>query len=383
VSKQKPAILFVFLIGIIALGAAAAAKFNLISPKDTTKTQATRIGVSVSAPDAKKVVINGAAADREKTGEFSAMATLKPGKNIIYVKAAYPDGRTYEKKARILRIVISEDLGMLSKGKQYWAKQQITTLLTLGIIEAYPDNTFQPEKFTSRGEFATWLARAKELKTFKPKKDLFYDVPKEHWRAPYIRSIIDKGYMKGLKNNRFGINEKVTRADAVAAVAKANGLANGKIKKFSPERGITRAEAAVLLSKLSNVSRLNASLNNFQVGYTSDRQSKISTKPVVTECSANPVKVMADGKTTVKISAKVSDAQGDPDISFVWANLSPLGGPNNAKMNFINNGKYEVSFTVPPETPLGAKEISVRALDRSGLKSPISNVKIRIIKGAK
>ena len=406
--------LLIFAICLTSIGATAVPQFDVISPKDRTVTWSKGALIKGFAPKAKQVDINGTAADMEITGDFSAMALLNPGKNVIVVKAIYPGGETSSKKIRILRRVASDDIVSLFKGRKHWAKQQILTLLTLGIIENYPDNLFQPKKTLSRGEFATWLARAKELSTFKQKSDVFYDVPKEQWRAPYIKAVVERGYMKGLTKNRFGIDEKINRIDAVIAVAKANGLeplklakspfsdvklgsegANyifsaynkgwiigvpGKVRRFEPNKEMTRGEIAVLLSRLSNIKKLSASIYDFNVGYTNDRLSGISTRPYIVESSSDPASVIADGKTPVKISAKVSDAQGPSDIFLVWANLTSLGGPSNATMDLMKNGKYEVSFIVTSEAEPGEKDVTIGALDRSGLRSKVSTVKVTVHK---
>lgn len=411
----KQASLLIFAVLSISLGAAAVTGFNVILPKDRSITWSTEIPIKVFSAKAKRIEINGTLADIDKAGEFSAMALLKPGKNLIISKATFPVGETLSVKTRVLRMVTCDDIELLSKSRKHSAKQQILNLLTLGIIENYPDNLFQPDKPITRGEFATWLARAKELNTFKQKMDEFYDIPKEHWRAPYIKAVIDKGYMRGLSKDKFGVDEKITRFDAIVAIAKAvgmeplklskspfadvkpgseeayllfsafnsgwiSGFMAGKARMFGPDRGIARGDIAALLSKFSNIKKLNASMYDFDIGYSESRSSKISTRPAIVEITSEPFSIPADGKTPVKISVKIWDAQGASDVSLVWANLTPLGGPNNAKMNLMKDGKYEVSFVVTPETEAGKKDISIRALDRSGLKSPISTVKITILK---
>jgi hypothetical protein len=417
VNNLRRASLLIFAVCLTSLGAAAISQFDVTSPKDKTITWSTRLFIEGSAPKAKQIDINGAAADLERTGNFSAMALLNPGKNVILVKAIYPEGKTSLMKVRILRKVASDDISSTVKGRQHWARTQILTLLTLGIIENYPDNLFQPQRSLSRGEFATWLARAKELRTFRQKKDVFYDVPKEQWRAPYIKAVVDRGYMKGIKNNRFGLDEKISRVDAVIAAAKANGLeplklskspfsdvkpssegayyifsahkngwvigVSGKGKRFEPNKDMTRGEIAVLLSRLSNIKKLRASINDFNVGYTDDRLSGISTRPYIVESSSNPDRIVAGRKTEVKISAKVSDSQGPSDIFLVWADLTPLGGPGNAIMNLMKNGKFEVTITLTGEAQPGEKNITIGALDRSGLKSKTSTVRITVLKANK
>jgi Glucodextranase, domain B/S-layer homology domain len=403
-----------FFLIFLSLNAAAVPKLFIASPTDKMQTLSTRAAIIGAAPGAKEVDLNGTKVDLSG-GKFNAVALLKPGKNVVLVKAVFPGGAKLTKKIRVLRIVACDDIEKLFKGKQHWAKQQVLTLLTLGVIEGYPNNMFEPGKPLERAEFATWLARAKQLKRFQPKEDVFFDVPKEHWRAPYIKAVVDAGYMRGLTGDRFAPNDEISRGDAVAAVARASKLTPlklysgpfndvlpsskdgpyifsaynkgwivgvpGKVRRFEPERDMTRGEVAVLLSRLSDIKELRASLYDFAKGYTSYQFCGIGTRPVIVKVDAKPVNLEADGKTPVKLTAKVTDEQGMSDISFVWADITSLGGPNNAKMNLSRNGEYELSFIMTTETVPGEKIIPISALDKSGLKSDISNAKIVVTKG--
>jgi hypothetical protein len=122
------------------------------------------------------------------------------------------------------------------------------------------------------------------------------------------------------------------------------------------------------------------SLYDFEEGYTYHQFSSISTRPVISKLIADPIRLAADGKTPLKIAAEVTDAQGKSDISQVWADTTSLGGPNNAKMNLMQSGSYEVTFIISTETIPGEKNITVRALDKSGLKSELSSIKIFVTK---
>ena len=411
--KIKPALLLVISIIILSFIAIAIAKFEIISPQDKGKTLSTRVTIDGTAAGAQAVDINGTKVKLEKGSRFYAVALLRPGKNVVLVTAKYPGDEKLAKKIRVLKIVTCDDIEKLFKGRQHWAKQQVLTLLTLGIIEGYPDNMFLPGRPLSRGEFATWLARAKQLKRAQLTEDVFFDVPKEHWRAPYIKAVVDEGYMSGVTGEIFEINRNITRKDAVVAVAKASKLIPtrlnrspfydvpsnledapyifsaynkgwvigypGKIRKLEPQKDMTRGEIAVLISRLSNIKDMKTSLYDFEKGYTSYQFSKISTKPVINKVAAEPSKIAADGKTPLKLSADVTDAQGKTDISQVWADITPLGGPNDAKMNFMATGFYEITFIMTTETVPGEKNIIVKALDKSGLSSE-NSVKILVIK---
>jgi hypothetical protein len=413
VIKIKPALLLALSIIFISFTALALANLEIISPQDKMKTLSTRATIDGTAVGAETVDINGTKVKMERGNRFYAVALLRPGKNVVLVTTKYPGEEKLAKKIRVLRIVACDDIEKLFKGRQHWAKQQVLTLLTLGIIEGYPDNMFLPGRPLSRGEFATWLARAKQLKRAQLTEDVFFDVPKEHWRAPYIKAVVDEGYMSGVTGEIFEINRNISRKDAVVAVAKASKLIPtrlnrspfsdvppdlsdaayifsaynkgwiigypGKIRRFEPQKDMTRGEIAVLISRLSNIKDMRASLYDFEKGYTSYQFSKISTKPVINKVAAEPGRIAADGRTPLKLSADVTDAQGKADISQVWADITSLGGPNNAKMNLMESGLYEIGFIMTTETVPGEKNITVKALDKSGLRSE-SSVKIQVIK---
>jgi len=369
------------------------------SPKDKTVTTAVRTLIEGSATGISEISINNTKAGVEEN-VFKAVAILRPGKNLISILAVYSGGGKETRDIRILKIVTYDDIEKLYGRYPHWAKPQILSLATLGIIEGYPDNTFQPNRPISRGELATWVARAKGLKAAKPEEDVFFDVPKEHWRAPYIKAVTDMGIMPALSKEMFGIDVNISRSDAVMVFVRAFNISSAasmtkspftdvpenskaaayiysaykkgfligiKGKKFEPERSIKRAEVAMVLSRPNSIKESKAILYDFEKGYTAARYCRIGTKPVIKKIVVTPLRQVPDGKTPVKISADVFDAQGRSDISSVWANITALGGPNNAKMNLTEKGLYEISFIVPSTTQKGEKTIIVKVSDKSGL----------------
>ncbi len=411
--RIKTAFLLVLLMALIPLSAYSLKLITITSPADKTKTLSTRTSVAGKVEGTRQLDVNGTKIEVDGEGKFSALALLKPGKNLILVTAKYGGGRQATARIRLLRLISCDDLDEWFKKMPPLVKQQMLTLLTLGIIEGYPDNTFLPGTPLSRGEFATWLAKAKGLKMSQVTSDVFYDVPKEHWRAQYVKAVVDAGYMTGVATDESGIGDLVKRGDAVALIARAGGLVPvrriktpfadvppgtkdafyitaayeqgwisgypGKVRKLEPDKDITRGDAAILLSKIPKIRELRAGLFNFEEGYTAYQFSKINTKPVINAVSAEPVSIAADGKTPLKLSVKVTDADGLSDISQVWADLTPLGGPNDAKMNLMTNKLFEINFIITTDTTTGEKRISVGALDKSGLKAAPSSVRITVI----
>ena len=164
----------------------------------------------------------------------------------------------------------------------FWAKDAITYLATLGFINGYPDGTFKPNEPLTRAELASLLVKAKDFQTEILISDIFPDVPVSHWAAPYVQVALNRKYVGGYPDGNFRPWKKVSRAEGVViiskfagltepmaltynpypdvekrhwaarsiAVAKANGLLEFLAgKNFEPDRLMTRAEAAEMISK--------------------------------------------------------------------------------------------------------------------------------------
>ena len=166
--------------------------------------------------------------------------------------------------------------------EDYWAAAPIGYLATLAILGGYPDDTFKPDEPLTRAELAAILVRAKGFPTPEVVASLFPDVERTHWAAPYIEVAMDRKYVSGYPDGKFYPWKKVTRAEAVvvmlkfaglteplsltaapfpdlpkrhwaaraASVAKTNGLLEYLSgKDFEPDKPLTRAEAAEIISK--------------------------------------------------------------------------------------------------------------------------------------
>jgi hypothetical protein len=166
--------------------------------------------------------------------------------------------------------------------EKYWAKRPIEYLATLGIMNGYPDKTFRPDGELTRGELAALLVKAKAFKLEKVDKSSFSDIKPGSWVSPYVEAAVKRDYVKGYPDGTFKPGQKITRAEAAMVFAKFSGLyvkpkvtqkpfadlaeghwaapavAAGKTeglyeylgaKGFEPDKNLTRAEAAEILSK--------------------------------------------------------------------------------------------------------------------------------------
>lgn len=396
---------FFIFFSIILTCISNAESLTSLYPKDKTITGLQTIkliGTGVSLTSAR---VNGIILD-VKNNSFTCGLILTPGKNFAKIEVWDATGNYETYTRRILKIVTFPDVDALYNGKTHWARNSIITLATLGIIEGYPDNNFYINQPLTRGELATWICRAEGFKTSIPAKDLFSDVPKEHWRAPYIKEIIDRNIMKGDASDNFGVDQPISRGEAALTALKAEGasfekeivsvfydvpkdypyynqIINAKNKGlirgiswktaiFEPDREITRAETTMLLTRFGKVRWYQKWLLNFEEGYANF--CKINTAPKVKEIQIVPDSIQLNGGSPIILKAKVEDREGLDDILNVKADISAFGGPPDAQMyddgttsgdKTKTDGEFTLQFVASPESS-GENMITVTATDKLG-----------------
>ncbi len=165
-----------------------------------------------------------------------------------------------------------------------WAKTAITVLSAKGIINGKADGIFAPADNVTRAEFVKMLSAAFSLSGTTDKE--FWDVPAGHWAHPYVQAAVASKIAMGISDYEFGANNNITRQDmavfcsrimemleiepegeevAFTDEGKISAYAVDSIKKlamagiingfgdgtFAPFNNATRAEAAVIIYKLS------------------------------------------------------------------------------------------------------------------------------------
>jgi hypothetical protein len=165
----------------------------------------------------------------------------------------------------------------------YWASPYIAELTQRGILQGFPDGTFQPDKPVTRAEFAGIISKAFEKA--KNKQTLaFQDLPANYWAKGAIDESIQTGFLNGYPGGIFrpeqpipisqlqvalvtGLNLR-PKSDPVQVLSKyqdaqevpkwatskvATAVESGLVvdypdgNKLTPDRGATRADAAALI----------------------------------------------------------------------------------------------------------------------------------------
>lgn len=166
-----------------------------------------------------------------------------------------------------------------------WAKDHILSLYEKGIIKGNGDGSFEPERFVTREEYLKMLVEALEINVVSTTVETFDDCNMDAWYYPYIQIAVSNKITKGVDRNNFGIGQIIKRqdmavltekalsiknisaqeakteftdADEIAKYAKSSvnkmsalGFINGfEDGSFAPKNGTTRAQAAVIISRI-------------------------------------------------------------------------------------------------------------------------------------
>ncbi|GBF72299.1 hypothetical protein PA598K_00539 [Paenibacillus sp. 598K] len=163
--------------------------------------------------------------------------------------------------------------------EQHWAATAITALAARQIVRGDDEGRFLPNGEVTRAEFTALLARALSL----PAGDAtFTDVATDAWYAEPIAAVTAAGILTGRGDGRFAPQERITRAEMAAIIARAlqletapdsagytdasdipawaqsyvaaataSGLMQGRADgSFAPRAYASRAEAAQLIYNL-------------------------------------------------------------------------------------------------------------------------------------
>lgn len=114
----------------------------------------------------------------------------------------------------------------------YWASDAVLNLTKNQIVSGYGDKTFGPERSVTRAEFMKMVINVFGLADITAVSS-FADVDPNAWYYIYVASAEKLGIAQGYGNGLFGINDPVTRQDAITIVYRAaigKGLSLDKFK---------------------------------------------------------------------------------------------------------------------------------------------------------
>jgi tetratricopeptide (TPR) repeat protein len=123
---------------------------------------------------------------------------------------------------------------VMTDTRDSWAGPWILSVTRVGVMEVYPNHTFQPEAVVRRADLAEAASRVLSLiaaekpalaSSWRSASRQFADVPPAHLSYPAASVTVEAGVMQPLADGSFQLSKPVTGAEAVAAVKKLEELA--------------------------------------------------------------------------------------------------------------------------------------------------------------
>ena len=107
----------------------------------------------------------------------------------------------------------------------FWAKDEINSLVQLGIVSGFEDNTFRPQDPVTREQFAQLITLSFFLDLPTDDKQTFMDVSQSRWSYPAIEASKEflTGYYPPSGRAFFNPTSSATREDVAVALVKTLG----------------------------------------------------------------------------------------------------------------------------------------------------------------
>jgi len=107
----------------------------------------------------------------------------------------------------------------------YWAFEDIEYVVDKGVVEGYPDGSYQPHWQVTRGQMAAFIARAMGWVSIDDDMDtapqLFPDVPAGYWSGTAIEGCVTHDVVHGYPDGYYRPTTTVTRDQMAVYVARA------------------------------------------------------------------------------------------------------------------------------------------------------------------
>lgn len=107
----------------------------------------------------------------------------------------------------------------------HWAFASVERAAELGLVTGYSDGTFRPDTPVTRAQFVLMLWRMCG-KPAAAKAASFADASAD-WYQDALSWAVEKGYVNGLSDTRFGPDAPITRLQAMAILFRLNGGQSG------------------------------------------------------------------------------------------------------------------------------------------------------------
>ena len=139
--------------------------------------------------------------------------TVKPEANINRAEVTHIFFRLLKTEIRDKNLAFENSFNDVNSPA--WYHNAVSTMAKLGIVAGKTADTFDPDAFITRAEFASICARFDDS-DFEV-IDKFTDVA-GHWAESEIHEAAAHGWIKGYEDNTFRPNQYITRAEAMSMI---------------------------------------------------------------------------------------------------------------------------------------------------------------------
>ena len=146
--------------------------------------------------------------------------TFKPSKDVTRGQAAKMIASAFHLTTTDMTVENPNFKDVDSSSPYYKA---IVTLVNLGVVQGYEDDTFRPNDTITRGQMAVMVAEAAGLTA--EGKSPFTDVKQNSPFADAVTALYEAGIAKGVTATEFGVDKNVTRGQLATFIVNALGLA--------------------------------------------------------------------------------------------------------------------------------------------------------------
>lgn len=225
--------------------------------------------------------------DKKRVGVYFYNAGLKEWE-YIGGKAGKEEGKIIFNVRGSGTYIVAEYNKTFTDIKGHWAEKDIEDMASWHIIKGVNEDNYLPEGNITRAEFTVLLVRSLGLDTTEY-DGMFNDVSKDNWYANPVQAAVVHGLIKGFEG-KFRPEDGISREEMAVLMIRAYESAGGKVKEgeispvfsdeseistwaqdavmkasslgivkgtgggnFAPGENTTRAQAAVVLSRIASV----------------------------------------------------------------------------------------------------------------------------------
>lgn len=162
----------------------------------------------------------------DSAGRFRLTGTLEPGRNRVYVMG---EGPLASREYAVRYLPPYTDMA------GHWAEAVVDALHERGVVSLYPLPRFEPEAQVTRMEFAVMVARALRLPAAEEQAPFTDVAVMPQWALPEVAAAVKAGIIKGMPDGSFAPDRLVTRAEMAAMLTRALAWAGLEVKPEAPE----------------------------------------------------------------------------------------------------------------------------------------------------